>query len=189
MPIVDFNRPGSTRPWKPLSSGSFHFLLIPFGEIFMAQTTVKAVPVGMHTITAHLVCAGASEAIDFYKKAFGALELMRLHSPDGKIMHARLQIGDSQMMIVDEYPEWGSLGPTAFKGTPVTIHLQVENADAIAAQAAAAGAKIIMPVGEAFWGDRYGVLEDPFGHKWSVGTNVKVMTPEEIMAAMKTSCP
>lgn len=155
----------------------------------MAQSTVKAIPDGMHTLTAHLVCAGASEAIEFYKKAFGARELMRLHSPDGKIMHSRLQIGDSQVMIVDEYPEWGSLGPKSFNGTPVSIHLQVENADAIATQAAAAGAKILVPVAEAFWGDLYGVLEDPFGHKWSVGTHVKDLTPDEIIAAMKTGCP
>ena len=150
--------------------------------------TVKAVPDGMHTVTPHLVCAGADKAIDFYKKAFNAIEHMRMHSPDGKVMHGRVQIGTSQVMIVDEYLEWGSIGPKTLNGSPVTIHLQVENADALLAQAAAAGATVVMPVAEMFWGDRYGVVVDPFGHKWSFGTHVKDVTPEEMQAGMKAGC-
>lgn len=144
---------------------------------------VKPIPEGMHSVTPHLVCAGAADAIEFYKKAFGAVEQGRLPTPEGKIMHAMIRIGDSAVMLVDESPEWGALGPKALKGSPVTIHLYVDNADAVAEQAAAAGAKVIMPVSEMFWGDRYGVVEDPFGHRWSIGTHVRDLTPEEIAKA------
>jgi len=139
----------------------------------------------MHSVTPHLVCAGAAQAIEFYKKAFGAVEEARLPGPDGKLMHAMIRIGDSAIMLADEMPEWGSLGPKALKGSPVTIHLYVDDADAFAKRAAAAGAKITMPVDEQFWGDRYGKLEDPFGHHWSVGTHVRDVSPEEMQRAMK----
>jgi PhnB protein len=151
------------------------------------KAAVKPVPEGMHTVTPHLVCAGAAKAIDFYKKAFGATEKMRLDGPDGKLWHASIRIGDSTVMLVDEAPAWKSLGPKALNGTPVTIHLYVDDADAWADRAVAAGAKLLMPVGEAFWGDRYGQIEDPFGHKWSLATHVRDLTPEEIRAAMPTS--
>ena len=107
---------------------------------------VKPIPDGMHSLTPHLVCAGASEAIEFYKKAFGAIEVARLPGPDGKLMHAMVRIGDSALMLVDENPEWGSLGPKALKGSPVVIHLYVKDADATVEQAVAAGAKVTMPV-------------------------------------------
>jgi len=139
----------------------------------------------MRSVTPHLVCAGAAQAIEFYKKAFGAVEEARLPGPDGKLMHALIRIGDSQIMLADEMPEWGALGPKALKGSPVTIHLYVDDADAFAKRAAAAGAKITMPVDEMFWGDRYGKLEDPFGHQWSVGTHVRDVSPEEMQRAMK----
>jgi len=145
----------------------------------------KQIPQGMHSVTPHLVCAGAAQAIEFYKKAFGAVEEARLPGPDGKLMHAMIRIGDSAIMLADEMPEWGSLGPKALKGSPVTIHLYVDDADAFAKRAAAAGAKITMPVDEQFWGDRYGKLEDPFGHHWSVGTHVRDVSPEEMQRAMK----
>lgn len=145
----------------------------------------KPIPEGMHSVTPHLVCAGAAAAIDFYKKAFGAVEHGRLPGPDGRIMHAMLRIGDSAVMLVDEMPEWGSLGPKALKGSPVTIHLYVDDADAFVKRAAQAGAKVTMPVAEQFWGDRYGRIEDPFGHHWSVATHVRDVTPEEMKQAMQ----
>ena len=138
----------------------------------------------MHSVTPHLVCAGAAAAIDFYKKAFGAEEQGRMAGPDGRIMHAMLRIGDSPVMLVDEMPEWGSLGPKALKGSPVTMHLYVADADAFVGRAAQAGAKVTMPVEEQFWGDRYGKLEDPFGHHWSVATHVRDVTQEEMKQAM-----
>ncbi len=150
---------------------------------------VKPVPDGMHTVTPHLVCAGAAKAIEFYKKAFGATEIMRLPGKDGKLMHAQVRIGDSSVMLVDENPEWQIQGPTALKGTPVTIHLYVKDADALFEAAVAAGAKALMPVQEMFWGDRYGLVQDPFGHNWSIATHVRDLTPEEIQAAASShSC-
>jgi PhnB protein len=143
----------------------------------MSKPITKPIPDGMHTVTPHLVCAGASDAIEFYKKAFDATETSRLPAPDGKLMHATIRIGDSTVMLVDEAPQHGMLGPKSLKGSPVIIHLYVNDADAVAARAAAAGAKITMPVSEVFWGDRYGQLEDPFGHRWSVATHVKDVTP------------
>ncbi|RJG04190.1 VOC family protein [Noviherbaspirillum sedimenti] len=151
----------------------------------MVNSTVKPVPDGMHSLTPHLVCAGAADAIEFYKKAFGAKEEARLPGPDGKIMHALLRIGDSALMLVDENPEWRAFGPKSLKGTPVTIHLYVQDVDAQVAQAVAAGAKVIMPLADMFWGDRYGVLEDPFGHSWSVATHVRDVSMEEAQEAMK----
>jgi uncharacterized glyoxalase superfamily protein PhnB len=150
----------------------------------MSKPAVKPIPDGMRTVTPHLVCAGASDAIEFYKKAFGATEIMRMPGPAGKLMHAQIQIGDSAVMLVDEMPEWGALGPKSLKGSPVTIHLYVENADTFAKRAIDAGATVKMPVDDTFWGDRYGVLEDPWGHSWSVATHVRDMTPEEIAAEM-----
>jgi uncharacterized glyoxalase superfamily protein PhnB len=145
---------------------------------------VKSIPAGMHTVTPHLICAGAADAIEFYKRAFNAVELMRLPGPQGKLMHACIRIGDSNVMLVDEMPDWGGLGPKALNGSPVTIHLFVEDVDAFVATAVAAGAKVTMPVADMFWGDRYGKLEDPFGHHWSVATHQRDMTPQEIQQAM-----
>ncbi|MGH8177093.1 MAG: VOC family protein [Steroidobacter sp.] len=151
----------------------------------MPKPAAKPIPDGMHSLTPHLVCAGAAAAIEFYKKAFNAVEEMRLPGPGGKLMHAMVRIGDSPLMLVDESPEWGALGPKTLKGSPVTIHLQVDNVDAVVEQAVAAGAKITMPVADMFWGDRYGVLEDPFGHHWSVATHMRDLSPGEIQQAMQ----
>ena len=145
----------------------------------------KAIPEGMHSVTPHLVCAGAAKAIEFYKQAFGAEEGARLPGPDGRLVHASVKIGDSQVMLVDEMPEWGALGPKSLKGTPVTIHLYVEDVDALVARAVKAGAKVTMPVADQFWGDRYGKLEDPFGHHWSVATHVRDVSVEEMQDAMR----
>ena len=149
------------------------------------NAAVKAIPEGMHSVTPFLVCAGAAEAIEFYKKAFGAVEVSRLPGPDGKLMHAMIRVEGSAIMLNDENAQWGSLGPKALKGTPVSIHLYVADADAFTAKAVAAGAKVTMPVADMFWGDRYGQIEDPFGHKWSVATHVRDLTPAEIAEGMK----
>jgi PhnB protein len=151
----------------------------------MSAKTPNPIPEGMHSVTPHLVCAGAAAAIDFYRKAFNAVETARLPGPNGKLMHGAVRIGDSTVMLVDEMPEHGSFGPKSLKGSPVTIHLYVPNADEFVAQAVAAGAKVTMPVTEMFWGDRYGQLEDPFGHRWSVATHIKDVTPAEMGEAMK----
>lgn len=158
-----------------------------------ASSKVKPIPEGSHSLTPHLICDDASSAIAFYKKAFHAVELSRLPGPDGKLMHASLRIGDSILMLVDEMPQWGALGPKSLKGSPVTIHLYVEDVDGVVARAEAAGATVTMPVAEMFWGDRYGQLRDPFGHRWSVATHTRDLTPEQIkqgMASMsKADCP
>ena len=149
------------------------------------MSTIKPVPDGFHSITPHLVCAGASEAIDFYRRALNAVEVMRLPGAPGKLMHAQIRIGDSNIMLVDEMPEWGSLGPSALKGTPVTLQLYVNDADAAFAQAIAAGANVKMPLADMFWGDRYGILVDPFGHHWSIATHIRDVGPNEMQQAMK----
>ena len=151
----------------------------------MSKPAVKPIPDGMHSLTPHLRCAGAIDAIEFYKKAFNAVELSRLPGPNGKLMHAMLRIGDSPLMLTDEFPEWGALGPKSLKGSPVTVHVYVENVDAAVAQAVAAGAKITMPLADMFWGDRYCRLEDPFGHHWSIATHTRDVSPEEMQEAMR----
>ena len=150
----------------------------------MSTSAVKPIPEGMHSLTPHLVCAGAADAIEFYKRAFDAVELGRMPGPDGKLMHAMVRIGDSMLMLVDENTACGMPGPKSTGGSPVTIHLYVEDADATLKRAADAGARVTMPVQEMFWGDRYGRLEDPFGHQWSVATHVRDVSPEEMKQAM-----
>lgn len=149
----------------------------------MANTPVSPIPQGMHTLTPHLICADASAAIDFYKRAFGALELSRIAGADGRIMNAMLRFGDSTLMLMDENVEWGALGPTLLKGTPVTIHVYVENVDAAFARAVKEGATARMPPTDMFWGDRYCVLIDPSGHSWSIATHIKDVSTEQAQAA------
>ncbi len=151
----------------------------------MKETGAKPGPAGMQALSPHLVCAGAAKAIDFYKKAFGATEMMRLPGKGGKLMHGSVQINGALVMLVDEFPEMGAKAPTTLKGTPVTIHLMVDDVDAFTKRAIKAGAKVIMPVSDMFWGDRYGVIEDPFGHRWSIATHLRDMSAKEIQAAMK----
>lgn len=145
----------------------------------------QAVPPGMHSITPHLVCDGAAAAIDFYQRAFGATDAMRLPGPDGKIMHAQVRIGDSAVMLVDENRTCGMLGPKSVGGTPVTIHLYVDDVDTVYQRAVAAGATAKMPPSDMFWGDRYGVLEDPFGHHWSLATHQRDVSADEMQQAMR----
>jgi PhnB protein len=154
----------------------------------MSKTQVNPIPEGMHKVTPHLVCAGAADAIEFYKKAFNAVEIGRTAGPQGKLLHGLIRIGDSKVMLVDEFPDWGSFGPKSLKGSPVTMHLYVEDVDAFVAHAAAAGAKITMPLQDVFWGDRYCKLEDPFGHHWSVATHVREVSPEEMQQAAQKAC-
>jgi PhnB protein len=145
---------------------------------------VKRVPDGYHTVMPHLVVRGAAKAIEFYKKAFGAKELGRHSGPDGQsIMHAELQIGDSRVFLNDEFPAMGAVSPQALNGTPVTLHLQVEDVDGLFNQAVAAGAQVIMPVADQFWGDRYGQVADPFGHRWSMASHIRDLTPDQLKEA------
>jgi PhnB protein len=146
---------------------------------------VKAIPEGMTAVTPHLVCAGAADAIEFYKKAFDAVEIARIAGNSGRLMHAALKIGGATIMLVDEMPEWGALGPLALKGSPVTIHLYVEDADATFAQAVKAGATATVQPTDMFWGDRYSQVVDPFGHKWSIATHKRDVSPEEMQQAAK----
>ena len=148
--------------------------------------TAKSLPDGVHTLNPHLVCADCAGAIEFYKKAFGATEEMRLPREDGKLMHASMRLGDSMLLLMDEFPEWGARGPKLVGGTPVTIHMVVDDVDAAFARAVDAGAKAVMSPADQFWGDRYGVIEDPYGHSWSLSTmSEKPLSQEEILENMK----
>jgi uncharacterized glyoxalase superfamily protein PhnB len=140
----------------------------------------KPIPDGYHTVTPYLAIRDAAKAIEFYKKAFGAEEIFRMPGPDGKVMHAEIRIGDSPVMISEEFPEYGTKSPQALGGSPVNIFLYVENVDKVFEQAVKAGATVTMPVADQFWGDRYGKLDDPFGHSWSVATHVEDVAPDEM---------
>ena len=144
------------------------------------MSPVKPIPEGYHSVTPYLCCRNAGAAIDFYKKAFGATELMRMGAPGEKIGHADLQIGDSHLMIADEFPEMGFLSPQSVGGSPVMIHLYVEDADATTARAVTAGAKVVKPVEDQFYGDRGGQIDDPFGHKWYVSTRKEDLSFDEV---------
>jgi len=139
------------------------------------------------TLTPHIVCAGAADAIEFYKRAFGAEELMRIPGEDGRLMHAAIAIDGAMLMLVDENREWGIQSPASLGGSPVTLHLNVPDADAAIERAAAAGATVTMPAHDAFWGDRYGQLKDPFGHSWSIAHPLRdtVMSADEVRKAAK----
>ncbi|EGP42489.1 VOC family protein [Achromobacter insuavis] len=150
----------------------------------MATPAKKAIPDGMHTLTPHIVCEGASDAIAFYRKAFNAEELTRLPAPGGKVMHAAIRIGDSVVMLMDDFPNGAAWGPRRSRGSPVTLHLYVQDVDAAIKQAVAAGAQVTMPAADMFWGDRYGQVVDPFGHRWSIATHKEDLTPEEIQRNM-----
>jgi PhnB protein len=146
-------------------------------------TAVKPIPEGFHAVTPHLICRNAEQALEFYKNAFGAEILSVTKDDKQKVMNAQLKIGDSMVMVVDEFPEWHSLSPLSLNGSPVTLHIYTADADAAFAKAVAAGAQPTMPMMDAFWGDRYGQLTDPYGHKWSIATHKKNPTQEELRAA------
>jgi PhnB protein len=149
----------------------------------MSNSTPTTPPAGLHSLSPHLVCAGAADAIEFYKKAFGAVEMIRVPGRDGRLMHACVSVNGSSVMLVDEMPQCGVLGPKALKATPVTIHLVVADVDKAVDRAVKAGATVVMPVADMFWGDRYGQIEDPFGHRWSLATPQRVLSEQEIRAA------
>jgi uncharacterized glyoxalase superfamily protein PhnB len=154
----------------------------------MSKST-QPIPAGHENLIPHIVCERCSEAIEFYKKAFGAEEIRRMPAPDGRrIMHAAIRIGKSLLFLVDDFPEYNggkASTATALQGTPVTIHQYVVDCDAAIKRAQDAGATVLMPAQDMFWGDRYGCVKDPYGHKWSFGTHIKDLTPDEIKAGMK----
>ena len=150
---------------------------------------VSPIPEGYHSVTPYLVMKNAATAIEFYKKAFGAVELLRMAAPGGKIGHAEIKIGDSPVMLADEYPDMGSKGPESLGGTPVSLMIYVDDVDKIYPQAIAAGGKEVRPLQNQFYGDRSGTLTDPFGHVWTISTHVEDVPEEELAkraeAAMK----
>jgi len=145
---------------------------------------VKPIPEGYHTLTPFLTVRNAVKAIEFYKQAFGAQERGVAKDPTGKVMHAEVKIGDSIIMLSDEFPEFGSLSPESGGSPSMGLHIYIENVDQAFDRAVKAGAKVEMPVMDQFWGDRYGKLKDPFGHKWSIATHTKDMSADEMKHAM-----
>jgi PhnB protein len=145
---------------------------------------VKPIPDGYHTLTPFLTVRDAVRAIEFYKQAFGAVERGVMKGPDGKVMHAELKIGDSIIMLSDEFPEFGTVSPQTVGGSPMGLHVYVDGVDAAFDRAVKAGAQVEMPVMDQFWGDRYGKLKDPFGHKWSIATHTKDLSMDEMKSGM-----
>lgn len=140
----------------------------------------NAIPEGFNTINAHLIVKDSAKAIEFYKKAFGGEELCRMPGPGGQgVMHAEVKIGNSTIMLCDEMPDW-CRSPESIGDSPVTVHMYVADADQTWQKAVDAGAEVVMPLGEQFWGDKYGKIKDPFGHQWSIAQRVKELTPEQI---------
>lgn len=142
--------------------------------------SVKAIPEGYHSITPYMVMHDAAAAIDFYKNVFGATELFRMDSPGGKIGHCEMMFGDSHIMLADEHPEMGALSPRSVGGTPVSLMLYIEDVDTVFKRAIAAGATELRPITDQFYGDRSGMISDPFGHIWTVATHVEDVPPEEM---------
>jgi PhnB protein len=154
-------------------------------------TPVKPIPDAYRAATPYLIVRGAARAIDFYKQAFGATEYMRMPGPNGAIMHAEVRIGSIPIMLADEMPQWGVKSPEAFGGSPVMILIYTEDADAFFARAVAAGAKVMRPVADQFYGDRSGTLTDPFGHTWTISTHKEDVPHDELgkrAAAMQHEC-
>lgn len=141
---------------------------------------INSVPEGYHSVIPYLIVDGAGAAIDFYQTAFGAIEVMRMPGPDGKIGHAELKIGDSHIMLADEHPQMGAIGPKTVGGTPVKLMVYLEDVDAVVERAVAAGATITRPVADQFYGDRTGGIEDPFGHSWYVATHIEDVPMDEL---------
>lgn len=143
-------------------------------------SNVKPVPDGYHSVTPYLIVDGGAAAIAFYARAFGAEEVVRMDAPGGKLGHAELQVGDSRIMLADEFPEMGARGPRSFGGTPVNLLLYVNDCDAVFARAVAAGATVKRPLKDQFYGDRSGTVEDPFGHSWTIATHTEDVPPDEM---------
>ena len=145
-----------------------------------AKRKVPAIPKGYHTATPYLVVRGAADAIAFYAQAFGAKEKVRMDMPDGSVMHAEIQIGDSMIMLSEENPAWGTKSPTTLGGNATSVMLYVKDCDAFVARATAAGATVTKPISDQFWGDRYGQIQDPYGHLWSVATHIEDVSPKQM---------
>jgi PhnB protein len=145
-----------------------------------AKMRVPAVPRGYHTVTPAIMVRGAAQAIDFYKRAFGARELMRMAGPDGKVMHAELRFGDSVVFVGDEMPDQGKPSPQTLGNATGSLHLYVPNVDAAVKRAVDAGARVTMPIADMFWGDRYGKVADPYGHEWGLATHKEDLTTAQM---------
>ena len=143
----------------------------------------KSTPAGYHTVTPSIIVRDADRAIDFYQRAFGAQQVSRMEGPDGSIMHAEIRIGDSMIMLGEENEQWGSLSPLSTNGNPGSLHIYVPDADAAFARAIEAGATVRYPLEDAFWGDRYCKVTDPFGHEWGLAARMKELSPEEMQQA------
>lgn len=150
---------------------------------------VNYIPKGYYSATPYLICKGAARAIDFYKQAFGATELMRFPGPGGSIGHAEIKIGDSPIMLADEAPQMGYRSPVSFGGSPVSIMLYVQDVDKVVDRAVKAGAKLERPVADQFYGDRNGTIQDPFGHVWTIGTHKEDVSPEEMQRRAAAMVP
>jgi PhnB protein len=150
---------------------------------------VKPIPDGYPQVSPYLCVGGASAAIDFYREVLGAKERMRMDGPDGKVGHAELQIGDSVVMLSDEFPEMGARSPKSVGGTPVTLSVFVEDVDRVFERALQAGATALRPPEDQFYGDRNGQFEDPFGHRWSVATHIEDVSPDEMAARAAQAAP
>jgi uncharacterized glyoxalase superfamily protein PhnB len=156
------------------------------GEPHMSKPATRPVPEGVHTVTPYLIVSSAAKAIDFYREAFGAKEVLRMACPETKaVMHAEVKIGDSLVYVADQIPQQDCMAPEHYKGSPVSLHLTVPDVDASFQRAVNSGCKVVMPVADMFWGDRFGKLKDPFGHTWSVATHKVDYTPEELKANME----
>ncbi len=149
----------------------------------MTEQNVRAIPEGMHTITPHIVVRDAARAVEWYKTALGAEERSRIPVPGGKLMSVELRFGDSAVMIADEFPEMGVLSPLSIGGTAVVLHISTEDADALWQRAVDAGAEVLHPLQDAFWGDHQGQLADPFGHRWGIATHVRDVPHDEVVRA------
>lgn len=150
---------------------------------------VSPIPPGYHSVTPYLIVDGAANALDFYGRAFGAKEVMRVPMPGGRLAHAEILLGDSHVMLADEFPEMDCRGPMAYGGTPVSLMVYVPDVDALAAQAVAAGVKVVRPLADQFYGDRTVTVTDPFGHQWTLATHVEDVSPEEIERRMQAMAP
>ena len=148
---------------------------------------VRPIPEGYHTVTPYLICDGAANAIEFYKKAFGAVEVVRMAMPNGKVGHAEIKIGDSFIMLADENPEGAARSPKSYGGSPISVLLYVENVDAVVKQTVSAGGKLTRPIEDRFYGDRACSVVDPFGHTWYIHTHIKDVSPEEMKKAMQAA--
>jgi PhnB protein len=183
--VGDARPPDSGRHIKPAdhrraASGPVTRIVVPFTTGLEGSMATKPIPEGYHTVTPYLAVEDAAGAIEYYKKAFGAKERVRMEAPEDKIGHAELEVGDSLVMLADPFPQSSTTPPKELGGTSASIFMYVEDVDAVVKQAVDAGATVAMEVADQFWGDRFGTVTDPFGHSWSIATHIEDLTPDEI---------